>query len=267
MEEIYENTNFKRSSVNKSSYCKGNATVLQERDTTPSIPSKGTKVLLMVLCASLVLAVGSLCVLGVLFEYNLSQLDYNKCVDFGSLTMKHNMVSMQLSIQEINNTCMERECHELNAKFDRLKSYFNDGQSCNLSVDGWTVCRGLLYFSAEKHNWSKSRDVCVSKGADLVTITSQNEQDFLVSKIKETHWIGLNDLETEGRWVWVNNQTLEETGVEFWFGSGQKEPDNWKVQDPSGENCASLGDRNGNLHTWFDGSCKQQKKFICENKY
>ncbi|XP_056597475.1 CD209 antigen-like protein C isoform X2 [Triplophysa dalaica] len=200
------------------------------------------------------------------------------------------MVLMQLSDQDINNTIMEKSLKELTAnfttvrdqlsfytvferellefkdKFDRLRSLFYSAQFCHLSKDGWTVCRGMIYFSADKQNWSKSRDVCISKGADLVTITSQEEQDFLVSKIKETHWIGLNDLDTEGRWVWVDNQTLEETGVEFWFGSGQKEPDNWKVEDPSGENCGSLGDSNGNLHTWFDGSCKKQKKFICEKK-
>ncbi|XP_055075364.2 C-type lectin domain family 4 member F-like [Misgurnus anguillicaudatus] len=121
----------------------------------------------------------------------------------------------------------------------------------------------MIYFSTDKQNWSSSRAVCVSMGADLVTITSQKEQDFLVSKIKETHWIGLNDQETEGRWVWVNNKTLEETRVEFWF---KKEPDNWKVMDPSGENCASLGDSIGNVHTWFDGSCKEPKRFICQKK-
>ncbi|XP_065141371.2 C-type lectin domain family 6 member A-like [Paramisgurnus dabryanus] len=126
----------------------------------------------------------------------------------------------------------------------------------------------MIYFSTDKRDWASSRAVCVSMGADLVTITSQTEQDFLVSKIKETHWIGLNDLETEGRWVWVNNKTLEETRVEFWYKRefGKSEPDNWKVNDQSSENCASLGDGNGNLHTWFDGPCKDLRRFICEKK-
>uniref|UniRef100_A0A672KFA0 C-type lectin domain-containing protein n=1 Tax=Sinocyclocheilus grahami TaxID=75366 RepID=A0A672KFA0_SINGR len=128
-------------------------------------------------------------------------------------------------------------------------------------------CHGKLYlFNSDKMNWSSSRASCVSKGADLVTITSQTEQDFLVSKIKQTQWIGLSDLETEGHWVWVNNQTLNETGVQFWFSEGPTEPDNWKKQDPSGEDCASLGDSNGNFQSWFDASCKKKKKFICEKK-
>ncbi|KTF82967.1 hypothetical protein cypCar_00031035 [Cyprinus carpio] len=52
----------------------------------------------------------------------------------------------------------------------------------------------------------------------------------------------------------------------FWFSEGPTEPDNWKKQDPSGEDCASLGDSNGNFQSWFDASCKQKKKFICEKK-
>uniref|UniRef100_A0A8C2KQX2 C-type lectin domain-containing protein n=1 Tax=Cyprinus carpio TaxID=7962 RepID=A0A8C2KQX2_CYPCA len=155
-------------------------------------------------------------------------------------------------------------------KTEVLMALFNSlftAQSCNLSVDGWIACRGKLYlFNSGKLNWSSSRAFCVSKGADLVTITSLTEQDFLVSKIKQTHWIGLSDLETEGHWVWVNNQTLNETGVQFWFSEGPTEPDNWKKQDPSGEDCASLGDSNGNFQSWFDASCKQKKKFICEKK-
>ncbi|KAA0709976.1 CD209 antigen-like protein C DC-SIGN-related protein 2 [Triplophysa tibetana] len=258
MEAIYENEDFKHSSINTDSHCKGSPTVHQERAVTPS---KGTKVLLIVLSVSVVIAVGGLCVLGVLY--------FNKHADSESWKVQYNMVLRQLSDQDIDNTIMEKNLEELTANFTTVRDQlsFYKAKSCHLSKDGWTVCSRMFYFSPDKQNWSKSRDVCISKGADLVTIKSQEEQDFLVSKIKETHWIGLNDLETEGRWVWVNNQTLEETGVKFWFESRQKEPDNWKVEDPSGENCASLGDGNGNLHTWFDGSCKKQKKFICEKKY
>ncbi|KAK3505781.1 hypothetical protein QTP70_003995 [Hemibagrus guttatus] len=102
------------------------------------------------------------------------------------------------------------------------------------------------YFSTVKLDWAQSRDFCVEKGGHLVIITSQTEQDFIVSKIGETHWIGLHDLETEGQWMWVNNQPLKETGITFWYSApeGPNEPDNWKKEDPSGENCAALGDGN-----------------------
>ncbi|KAK3506440.1 hypothetical protein QTP70_017066 [Hemibagrus guttatus] len=115
-------------------------------------------------------------------------------------------------------------------------------------------------------NWTQSRDFCVEKGGHLVIITNQPEQDFVFSQIRETHWIGLNDLETEGQWMWVNNQPLKETGITFWYSApeGPNEPDNWKEEDPSGENCAALGDARGNMHKWFDASCRMIKKCICE---
>ncbi|XP_060720788.1 C-type lectin domain family 4 member E-like [Tachysurus vachellii] len=114
--------------------------------------------------------------------------------------------------------------------------------------------------------YCRVRDYCVEKGGHMVIITSQTEQDFLFSKKIKKHWIGLNDLKTEGQWMWVNNQPLNETGVTLWFSSpgGANEPDNWTKMDPSGENCAALGDANGNIHKWFDASCSTMKKCICE---
>ncbi|KAK3508274.1 hypothetical protein QTP70_018385, partial [Hemibagrus guttatus] len=134
---------------------------------------------------------------------------------------------------------------------------------------GWkSLGLKCYYFSSFKLTWTQSRDYCVAKGGHLVIITSQTEQDFVVSKIGETHWIGLNDLETEGQWMWVNNQALKETGITFWYSApeGPNEPDNWKEEDPSGENCAALGDGNGNMHKWFDASCRSIKKCICEKR-
>ncbi|XP_068071306.1 CD209 antigen-like protein C isoform X2 [Danio rerio] len=165
---------------------------------------------------------------------------------------------------------MKEEFHDLTSRYKILRdllSYY-DAQSCNVSANGWTACRGqLYYFSTSKLNWFSSRDACVSRGADLVTITSQSEQDFLVSKITESHWIGLSDLETEGRWVWVNNQTLNETGIQSWFKGNPTQPNNRKKNDPSGENCVSQGDIKEELHTWFDSTCKMNQKFICEKRY
>ncbi|XP_053540184.1 C-type lectin domain family 4 member F-like [Ictalurus punctatus] len=88
----------------------------------------------------------------------------------------------------------------------------NQNSRCEV---GWKSL-GLKYyfFSAFKLNWTQSRDYCVEKGGHLVIITSQTEQvNFGSSQIGETHWIGLNDLETEGKLMWVNNQPLKETGV------------------------------------------------------
>ncbi|XP_050958568.1 CD209 antigen-like protein E, partial [Labeo rohita] len=210
MDLIYGNSSFILSTVasaEKSSQCKDNSTEKEEQEREITSP-KWTKVLLIVLGFSLILALGGLCALGMFYN--------KKLTDFKSLNNQHIMISTELSAQEINSTIMKKEFNDLTTRYNTLRKWlsFYDAQSCNLSVDGWIACHGKLYlFNSDKLNWSSSRDVCVLKGADLVTITSQTEQNFLASKIKETHWIGLNDLESEGHWVWVNNQTLNETGA------------------------------------------------------
>ncbi|XP_056597900.1 CD209 antigen-like protein C [Triplophysa dalaica] len=243
MDGIYENYDSTAEPKGKSTQHKGQTSC------------KWTKVLLIVLFVSVVLAVAALCVLGVLY--------YNKHADFESLTMKQNMILMQLSAQEVNNTMMEKSFEKLTSRYNRIKEWLT------FKDENWSSFQGKIYFfSSDKHTWSNSRGVCLSKGADLVTITSKAEQVFLHSKIEETRWIGLNDLETEGRWVWVNNQTLEETGVQFWHRreSGKNEPDNWKEKDPSGENCASMQNAHGISDVWFDQSCQTETKFICEKR-
>ncbi|KAG1948408.1 C-type lectin domain family 4 member E-like [Pimephales promelas] len=114
-------------------------------------------------------------------------------------------------------------------------------------------------------NWTQSRDHCVTRGGHLVIINSKAEQDFLTSKVKVTHWIGLNDLDTEGHWVWVNNQPLNDS-VEFWIKreNGVREPDNWTKGHPAGEDCASLGHPAGETDFWTDAFCFQEKRFVCE---
>ncbi|XP_067267667.1 CD209 antigen-like protein E [Chanodichthys erythropterus] len=253
MASIYENSDFIFSTTDsgeKYSQSKG-----QEEVTS----SKWTKVFGI----SLVFALGGLCVLGIMYN--------NKRSDFELLNEQQHNTSMQLSAQQNYSAIMERKFEKLTSRYKSLREWlsFYDAQSCNLSVNGWMVCREKVYFfSTDKRSWSNSRNVCISKQADLVTISSKVEQDFLVSKIDETHWIGLTDLDTEGHWVWVNNQTLKDTGVQFWTKRhfGNSEPDNWRHEDPSGENCASLGNIDGNLKTWFDNSCNKKKKFICEKK-
>ncbi|XP_056598064.1 C-type lectin domain family 4 member D-like [Triplophysa dalaica] len=138
----------------------------------------------------------------------------------------------------------------------------------HLSMNGWTAHdRNCYFFSSEKQTWFESRRSCEDLDAHLITINEEKEHVFIASHIKESFWIGLNDLDTEGRWVWVNNQTLNETGVQFWHKrNSSSEPDNWKGQDPSGENCVCLGDVLKPPNIWFDVSCRHVLKFICEKK-
>ncbi|XP_076863865.1 CD209 antigen-like protein C [Brachyhypopomus gauderio] len=153
--------------------------------------------------------------------------------------------------------------------FSKMLYFHNTSgcHQCGLCEEGWMAFGLKCYnFSAAKLNWTQSQDHCGDQGGHLVIITSQAEQGFVSSRVNETHWIGLNDLETEGKWMWVNGKPLNH--VTFWYmrPNVPGEPDNWKFEDPSGENCASLGNEGGNTSRWFDSSCRKLKKFICESR-
>uniref|UniRef100_A0A3Q2QUA7 C-type lectin domain-containing protein n=1 Tax=Fundulus heteroclitus TaxID=8078 RepID=A0A3Q2QUA7_FUNHE len=86
---------------------------------------------------------------------------------------------------------------------DELKKEIN-----NLEQPGWTLFGGSAYFvSPTKRTWEESRSYCQSKGADLMVINSIEEQNF-ANNFRKYMWIGLSDLETEGKWKWVDGTPL-----------------------------------------------------------
>ncbi|XP_060721534.1 C-type lectin domain family 4 member F-like [Tachysurus vachellii] len=277
-DDIYVNTEDCRSELKKSDI--SDRTELKDKK-KPGKIFRSAFGLLLILGVLL-----TLCVVGILY--------HNKVVSYEILSEQYSNVSETLMTQEhevkeikklykalkVEHQQAQEDlaaCSETEKLIGILKATYqqaherlsacNGKQNCTVCEEGWNSL-GLkcYYFSTHTLNWTQSRDYCVEKGGHMVIITSQTEQGFLFSQIKKTHWIGLNDLETEGQWMWVNNQPLNKTGVTFWFSSpgGANEPDNWTKMDPSGENCAALGDANGNLHKWFDASCSTMKKYICE---
>ncbi|KAB5517740.1 hypothetical protein PHYPO_G00170660 [Pangasianodon hypophthalmus] len=263
----------------------------------------GYKIIICALGLLMLGALASLCALGILYHNKVVSTEIlSEKYENATATLmvlgykakeKESIYEMQkMKHQELVSACnkTERPYKELKAKHQELVSACtetqqlykmlkekyqqvherlsacNANQNCRHCEEGWKSLGLKCYnFSTNKLTWTQSRDYCVEKGGHLVIITSQTEQDFVSSQIGETHWIGLNDLETEGKWMWVNNQPLK-TGVTFWFRApeGPREPDNWKNEDPSGENCVALGDANGNTHKWFDASCRKTKRCICE---
>ncbi|XP_065137645.1 C-type lectin domain family 4 member E-like isoform X1 [Paramisgurnus dabryanus] len=255
MDSIYQNSTYIKTITTSSSKCS------QPKGQVKGTQSRWSKVLLLVLCVSVVLAVGGLCVLGILYNNNLA--------DFESLNEQHDTVLMQLSAQEINSTNYKKQSEELSIQHEetlRKLNRLNESTGCALCAVDWIHSGGkCYYFSRVMMNWTQSRDHCVTLGGHLVIINSEAEQDFLTSKVKETHWIGLNDMETEGRWVWVNNQPLNDS-MEFWIkrSNGDREPDNWTRGHPGGEDCAGLGHIAGDTDFWSDGYCFDKKRFVCE---
>uniref|UniRef100_A0A3Q4GQ12 C-type lectin domain-containing protein n=1 Tax=Neolamprologus brichardi TaxID=32507 RepID=A0A3Q4GQ12_NEOBR len=144
--------------------------------------------------------------------------------------------------------------------------------SCGGCLPGWALFNSSCYFfsyiesSTVKKNWHQSREDCGSRGSDLVVIDDQEEQKFISSNIQNMKtsgqwwengfWIGITDIETENRWVWINNVT--EVEQRYWMDG---EPNNHGKED-CGVAVSSI------FNPWktrFDGHCNRHNlHWICE---
>lgn len=60
-------------------------------------------------------------------------------------------------------------------------------------------------------NWSEAKTYCERMGGHLVTITSEDEnqfvyENFAIDTSSDNCWIGASDEETEGKWQWVTGE-------------------------------------------------------------
>ncbi|KAG7325900.1 hypothetical protein KOW79_010825 [Hemibagrus wyckioides] len=120
----------------------------------------------------------------------------------------------------------------------------------------YTIQQHLRYFVTKHTRWNEARQECRSKGADLVIINSQEEQEFLSQMFSGEAWIGLSDSAEEGKWMWVDGTKMT-TG--FWW---QGEPNDYEQK----EDCAATGSRHAKakVTTWADYSCETELNAICE---
>ncbi|KAM4888618.1 C-type lectin domain family 17, member A isoform 2-T2 [Thomomys bottae] len=120
--------------------------------------------------------------------------------------------------------------------------------------DGWLPFEGkCYYFSSTTASWGEARKFCQESYSHLVIVNSFAEHDF-ISKVHgspRVYWLGLNDLEQEGEWRWLDGSPVT---LSFW--------DPQEPNDLNGEDCASMN-RGG---TWNDLACAKTTYWICERK-
>jgi hypothetical protein len=99
-------------------------------------------------------------------------------------------------------------------------------------------CEGPLF-------WDEARAACQSEGLDLVVIEDQPENDFINDSIDADRWIGLNDIDTEGTYVWIvpGEGGLSGAALNFAAWSQPFQPDD----------CVGLGDQDC-VHIAGDGA-------------
>jgi len=107
-----------------------------------------------------------------------------------------------------------------------------------------------FWASGRESTWSAAADECRARGMRLASIHSKQENDFLRGLSDEVTWIGLNDITTEGVYVWS-----DETPLDY---------QSWQQFQPGGgetQNCCYFTPSYGGV--WGDTSCDTALRAAC----
>ncbi|OCT62260.1 C-type mannose receptor 2 isoform X2 [Xenopus laevis] len=132
-------------------------------------------------------------------------------------------------------------------------------QEPDVAVDcdpGWQSFGTNCYrVNSEKKTWQEARKACVRVEANLVSIHSMLELEFVSKQIKqdmEELWIGLNDLKHQMNFEWSDGSSVTFTS---WH---PFEPNNFR---DSSEDCVTIWGAEGR---WNDSPCNQTLPSICK---
>uniref|UniRef100_A0A671X1N5 C-type lectin domain-containing protein n=1 Tax=Sparus aurata TaxID=8175 RepID=A0A671X1N5_SPAAU len=127
----------------------------------------------------------------------------------------------------------------------------------------WYNFNGRCYKYVATHlTWADAELQCLSQGANLVSIHSPEENDFVKFLIQnfdsaQGHtWIGLSDIHKEGRWMWSDGSVVD---FVFWNG-GEPNNDNGGGNEHCGHFYAPY-----NLK-WNDHLCSLTFPSVCASR-
>ncbi|KAM8830806.1 galactose-specific lectin nattectin-like [Synchiropus picturatus] len=136
-------------------------------------------------------------------------------------------------------------------------------ESCSIGVEcsrcevGWSKFGCYCYkYYADPKTWVDGELACRDQDANLASIHSSKEHQFLRSLVKKSAgsyvrtWAGGNDISKEGAWMWSDGSDFEFT---LW---PRGEPNN----HGKGEDCMEINFRNTNPN---DTPCHTRKPYIC----
>ncbi|KAF5888978.1 C-type lectin domain family 4 member E-like isoform X1, partial [Clarias magur] len=139
-------------------------------------------------------------------ENNQLQTSNNKLnIERDQLQTSNNKLNIERDQLQTSNNKLTIERDQLQKERDGYLRTF-----CDLyKVSCFSFSSSLYFMSNKNKNWTKSRQDCRKRGADLVIINSREEQEF-INELRNSKraWIGLNDRDREGTWKWVDGTPL-----------------------------------------------------------
>ncbi|CAL8308697.1 unnamed protein product [Boreogadus saida] len=179
-------------------------------------------------------------------------------------TGKRESMLVDLRAKEEEYRSLDRYCPVVNSNTNE--------RVCKNCPEDWRLFQTMCYyFSSRTLTWPASRAWCRTQGGDLLVVNTKQEQSFVVAASRRPEqrvarlWIGVSDTKEEGRWVWVDGSLLS-PDLQFWLiraGTGT-EPDDWSSENPHGEDCGHIDNKEEDLSSWMDGSCDYKYRWICE---
>uniref|UniRef100_A0A8C7MDL0 CD209 antigen-like protein C n=1 Tax=Oncorhynchus kisutch TaxID=8019 RepID=A0A8C7MDL0_ONCKI len=193
---------------------------------------------------------------------NLQSSYNNLTKERDQLQSSYNSLTKERDQLQSSYNTLTKEREQLQSSYNKERDFLS-GRSTNLKQtcpEGWQKFESSWYFlSTETKTWKESREDCLERGADLVIINSDKEQEFLF-KLKKTVWIGLTDSVTEATWRWVDGTPL--TTPRYW---SPHQPDNGDGKPEYGEeDCVHMRNNQSPLEAWNDLSCGIKLGWICE---
>lgn len=147
----------------------------------------------------------------------------------------------------------------LGTKFP-LDDHRVDMQRGNCSTFWYSFQGRCFRYFATQMTWADAELYCVSKGANLVSIHSHEEQNFVRHLIKNVDpsegfaWIGLTDIQKRGAWMWSDG-----SAVDFVL---------WNIADtdPNNNEKQCIFSNYDIVFQWGGSPCLYSHAFVCASR-